>query len=413
VQEASSMLVAHAARQLCQAPVSALDLCAAPGGKNTQLADALPDHSVIVANETIASRTTILAENVTKWGNPNTLVVRNDARDFARVPPIFDLLLADVPCSGEGMFRKDKQAQALWSTEAVKLCAARQRRIVADAWTALKEGGFLIYSTCTFNMHENEENVAWFVDTLGAECVKIAFDPQWNITPTDALNVGNHAYIVGYHCFPHKVKGEGFFMAVLQKTAAARQSNATSRFDICNSSRNHNHSNARSSRRHNDNIRSEIKNYLLRPDEFIFEQRGDGIYATTAEMRSVEFLLEKHLHTAASLNHIATIKGGKAVPTIQLALSANINAAAFVVRELLRDEALAYLRRDAIKCRDVIKCGDAIKCGDVIKYGDVARNVSTGGGLELVTHAALPLGFINNTGGRCNNLFPVAWRVKT
>ena len=142
-------------------PSVMLDLCAAPGGKSTLAAAALPQGSLLVSNEVMRNRSQVLAENLVKWGNPAGIVTSNDPADFTPLGPVFDVILTDVPCSGEGMFRKDPVAVEEWSVDNVGLCWQRQQRILRDIWPCLKPGGLLIYSTCTYNREENEDNVAW------------------------------------------------------------------------------------------------------------------------------------------------------------------------------------------------------------------------------------------------------------
>ena len=169
VQEASSMLLAEAIRQTVgkrkpyagQAPLKALDLCAAPGGKSTLLASALPPHSVLVCNEVIRSRVPVLRENIDKWGYANVVVSHHDPDDFAPLAGFFDLVMIDAPCSGEGLFRKDPKAMNEWSPEHVMLCAARQGRILAASAPLVAEDGWLIYSTCTYNDAENRQAMQW------------------------------------------------------------------------------------------------------------------------------------------------------------------------------------------------------------------------------------------------------------
>ncbi len=145
VQEASSMFVEQVLRQYVESPVVMLDLCAAPGGKSTHARSVLPEGSLLVANEVIRNRSQVLAENLTKWGHPDVVVTNNDPADFSALPSFFDVILTDVPCSGEGMFRKDPVAVEEWSPENVEICWQRQRRIIADIWPCLKPGGILIY----------------------------------------------------------------------------------------------------------------------------------------------------------------------------------------------------------------------------------------------------------------------------
>ncbi len=195
VQEASSMYLSEVLRQHISPnhTLLALDLCAAPGGKSTLLSSSLPEGSLLVCNEPVRSRAQILAENMTKWGSPSCVVTQNEPADFASFIDTFDLLLTDVPCSGEGMFRKEEQALSQWSLQNVEMCWRRQRAIVQDAWCTLKPGGLLVYSTCTFNRFEDEDNVAWIAQELGADV------------------------LMQRHFLPGTDRGEGFFIAALRK----------------------------------------------------------------------------------------------------------------------------------------------------------------------------------------------------
>lgn len=207
VQEASSMFVGQlfdaASGELGEEALKVLDLCAAPGGKTTQILSHLKGNGHLVANEVIGSRVPILAENVAKWGCGNVTVANSDASCFGKSAGgrgglSYDIIVTDVPCSGEGMFRKGEQAQDNWSVNNVMLCAARQKRIVSDVWPALREGGFLLYSTCTFNRYEDEDNVDWVCNELGAECLQQR------------------------HFYPGEDMGEGFFAALLRKNGDFR-----------------------------------------------------------------------------------------------------------------------------------------------------------------------------------------------
>jgi 16S rRNA C967 or C1407 C5-methylase (RsmB/RsmF family) len=199
VQEASSMYIEQLVLQILKEcdTLEALDLCAAPGGKATHLLTLLPKGSHLTANEVIRSRCNILVENIVKWGYPAVTVTNNEPRDFAKMQGCYDLIVADLPCSGEGMFRKDIASRKEWSLDNVKMCAARQRRIISEVWDALREGGWLIYSTCTYNREENEENIDYIVNELGARQTGEAV-----------------------RFYPHRSKGEGFFICLLQKNGA-------------------------------------------------------------------------------------------------------------------------------------------------------------------------------------------------
>lgn len=187
-----------------------LDLCAAPGGKSTHISSVLDEGDQLVANEVISTRNSILFENVSKWGDGNTLITKADAKEFGKLDGVFDIISCDAPCSGEGLFRKDDLAQNEWSLEHVDLCAQRQQRIVFDVWDALKPGGYFIYSTCTYNRKENEDNVLRFCEELGADLIELPPGMEgreflYELEPKM------------YRCMPHRSKGEGLFFAVLKK----------------------------------------------------------------------------------------------------------------------------------------------------------------------------------------------------
>ncbi len=163
-QEASGMFIEQVFRQVVNTGqyIRVLDLCGAPGGKSTHLSSLIGIHGLIVANEVIKTRAAVLAENIIKWGGVNTIVTQNDPSAFSGLQGFFDVILVDAPCSGEGMFR-DVVAINEWSEENTLHCSERQRRILSDVWPSLKDNGILIYSTCTFNPGENEENIRWMV----------------------------------------------------------------------------------------------------------------------------------------------------------------------------------------------------------------------------------------------------------
>lgn len=224
VQESSSMFISHIMRQIINKPVLMLDLCAAPGGKSTCAMSALPMGSVLVSNEPVRQRAQVLNENMLKYGHPDVWVTSNYARDFARQQGLqFDVILADVPCSGEGMMRKEPVAVSQWSEELVAQCAKLQRSIVEDVWPCLRPGGLLIYSTCTFNRHENEDNIDWIVNELGAKPLEIATDAAWGISGS---MVGG---LPACRFLPGMVSGEGLFMSVLRKDGDSEEWNGDTR----------------------------------------------------------------------------------------------------------------------------------------------------------------------------------------
>ena len=213
VQEASSMYIAELLKKfnvqcsMFNGAIAALDLCAAPGGKSTLLAGLLPEGSVLVSNEPMPKRAQVLAENMQKWTRVaegeypvRSIVTQNYPADFGAFSDCFDLLVTDVPCSGEGMFRKDEVAVQDWSLQNVDICWHRQREILQDIWHVLKPGGLLIYSTCTFNRFEDEDNARWICDTLGAELLEER------------------------HFLPGCDRGEGFYCAAIRKNSKIQDS---------------------------------------------------------------------------------------------------------------------------------------------------------------------------------------------
>lgn len=223
VQDASSMIHYTVARRIAarlqdemgsrsaDLRLRVLDMCAAPGGKTTAMIDALPDGTEIVANEYVSRRAGILRENIAKWGYPDVSVTNCDSARFARNGDTFDIVAVDAPCSGEGMMRKEPEAVAQWSPELVERCASLQREILANAAATVAPGGFLIYSTCTFNHHENEENAAYIRDTLGLEPFDPEFPDEWGIAG------GIDTDLPVFRFMPHITEGEGLFLAVFRR----------------------------------------------------------------------------------------------------------------------------------------------------------------------------------------------------
>ena len=213
------MFLDHVVRACVQNPVSALDLCAAPGGKSTLLRAALPQGSMLVSNEPDRRRANILLENMLKQGHPDVLVTHNFAHEFAQTNLAFDVILTDVPCSGEGLFRRDAATVDEWSLSNVHFCQERQRKILRDVWPCLRTGGLLIYSTCTFNVHENEENVRFIMDELGAKIIPVPVPIEWQIT--GSLLGGFDGPV--YRFIPGITQSEGLFMCALRKTSDGPQ----------------------------------------------------------------------------------------------------------------------------------------------------------------------------------------------
>jgi 16S rRNA C967 or C1407 C5-methylase (RsmB/RsmF family)/NOL1/NOP2/fmu family ribosome biogenesis protein len=290
--------------------IRALDLCAAPGGKSTHLASLLSDDSLLISNEVMPQRAHILAENATKWGYGSMMVTNNRPADFGKLEGYFDLLLTDVPCSGEGMFRKDEKAIEDWSPAYVLECAERQRSILTDVWPALKQNGLLIYSTCTFNKAENEDNIAWIAQELGAEILE------------------------SRHFYFHTDQSEGLFMAALRKTAPTTQMRVKSKVE------------SRKSKVEG------LKSPLINSENWCIKEEKDLVYALPKAYEADFAILDKHLRWLKKGIGIATLKGKNQTPHIDLALSRHINKEAFITYELDLPTALHYLKGESITLPD-------------------------------------------------------------
>ena len=379
VQEASSMFVERVLREYVQEPVVMLDLCAAPGGKSTLCRSALPEGSLLVANEVMRNRSQILAENLMKWGHPEVVVTNNDPADFTDLTHLFDVILTDVPCSGEGMFRKDQVAVDEWSLENVDICWQRQRRILSDIWPALKPGGLLIYSTCTFNREEDEDNVAWIARELGADVLVVPVEEAWGITG----NLIGDSFPV-YRFLPHKVKGEGFFLAVLRKHAGEVETVEPR---------------AEKKKKGGKDVKGkapqlsvpkEAKDWLQIPGDYQLTINGTNVQAFPKSHETVYTLLQQYVKVVHAGITLGEMKGKDLIPHHSLAMSTALADGAFPKAEVTYEQAIAYLRKESL----VLDAG-------------VPR------GYVLLTYQNIPLGFMKNIGNRANNLYPQEWRIRS
>ena len=386
VQEASSQFVTHVIRTLVKQPVTALDLCAAPGGKSTAMLGALPEGSQLVSNEIDRRRARILSENITKWGWPDVSVTCNAPADFGRLRSLFDVILTDVPCSGEGMFRKDEGAVSDWSPRKVADCVNLQKDILQAIWPALKPGGILIYSTCTYNVHEDEEMLSYICEDLGAEALELPVDASWHIHPP---LTGTRPC---YRFMPHCTKGEGLFMAAVRKPT---DSGCTSS-DI----RTKGFRQKEEAGRQGKNDKNKPSIDLRKAAPALLEQINcEATLELTAEgnLRAIP-LTHKALHDALvgqglyllqSGIEMGTIKGRDIIPAHALALSTARRSTAYPTVDLPLDTALNYLRHEAITLDE-----------------EAPR------GYVIVTYKGHALGFVKNLGNRSNNLYPQEWRIR-
>ena len=198
-----------------------LDMCSAPGGKSSQLKNKLGEKGVLVSNEIVPSRCKILTGNVERLGLKNVATTCMDSGKIARIfEGAFDLIMVDAPCSGEGMFRKEEIAVAEWSEDNVSLCAERQKEILANAVKALKNGGYIVYATCTFSLEENEKTVDWFLENY-PEFELVRVTERVEKSTCDGIKFTgcrSENLDLCRRFYPHKSRGEGQFMAVLHNT---------------------------------------------------------------------------------------------------------------------------------------------------------------------------------------------------
>lgn len=360
-QEAGSMFLELVLNQLpIPSDPMVLDLCAAPGGKSTLIASFLGQKGLLVSNEVIQARSKILKENMIKWGVTNSVVTNNDPADFQRTPQFFDLIVVDAPCSGEGMFRKDHASRNEWSQANVDLCAARQKRIVMDVWDSLQPGGFLIYSTCTFNAQENEENCLWLANELNAQLIRIE-------TPffTDGRNG------IGKYALPSKVDTEGFFIAVLQKSGE------------------------RTLRKLKMNKKTEVS-MVKDATPFLEFANLDTVKAVqwstfsfAVPMLFVDEMvyLQNQLRVIKMGTELGEVAKKGLIPHESLALNPFLLRSDVSRIELNLEQALSYLH------------------GDTFSIGGEH-------GFNCMTFQNEPLGWIKHIGNRFNNLYPKEWRIR-
>lgn len=383
VQEAASMIVDHIVRTFINQPVRMLDLCAAPGGKSTALRAALPEGSVLFSNEPMRTRAQILSENLQKFGHEDVIVTNNYPRDYRKAGIMFDAILADVPCSGEGMFRKDDGARAEWSQQNVDNCWQLQREIVSDIWKCLQPGGLLIYSTCTFNAHEDEENVEWIASELGADIIKLPVKESWDITPAVVGNAPVCRFLPGIS------RSEGLFVAVLRKHGESETT--TLNASATNSKPKKDRKNQRKQTAQGGKQQSTDTMQALRtPDNFTARRNGDAIIAIPkrwADTYDAAASTLKIMHAGVTLG---TEKGRDIIPDQSLAMSRQLNIDAYPHVELGYAEAINFLRKEAVTLPE-----------------------GTPRGFVVVTYLGYPLGMEKNIGNRANNLYPTEWRIKS
>ncbi len=363
-QEASGMFLEKIFSQKVagQEGIRILDLCGAPGGKSTHLSSMLGSKGLLVANEVIGSRVTILSENLIKWGASNTIITNNDPAAFGKLTGYFDVIFIDAPCSGEGMFR-EQSARCEWSENNTRLSADRQKRILMDIWPSLKNEGLLVYSTCTFNPGENEQNIRWLLAEKDAVREKIDASDHPDIVEIDCQGIGFH---------PGRIRGEGFFISVIRKTekTGREKSNPAKR---------------KMKYAMNEDLDKAVS-WTSFPGNSI-ARMGNEIWRVPMSLTEFEYL-SRSLRIITCGTRICSVLGKDYVPSSELALSDGFRKDAFPMVSLDYDEALIFLRKESLPAG------------------------KSPAGWFVAGYNGIPLGFAKNIGSRVNNYYPVGWRIR-
>ncbi len=383
VQEASSMFLEQAIRQTTDLsrPLRVLDLCAAPGGKSTLIQSLISADSLLVSNEVIKTRVGILQENLVKWGAANTIVTQNDPRDFGRLNGYFDMIVADAPCSGSGLFRREPEAIREWSPANVQLCCERQRRILSDCWPSLKEGGLLIYSTCSYSREEDEEIMDWMAEEWGAGSCPLELDDDWHIVETRGKQGG-----YGYRFFPDRLDGEGFFITCIRKGGNSAGASVPGR----RQAKGRNPSNGRDQfpDRLSRTEEALVKEWIHSPGDrpLHFFRYEEIIHALPMELAADLQLIRSGLYIKKAGLALGQAAAREFIPEHELAMSPLISPA-IPFAALSEQEAVTYLRKEEI------------------------RPAGSHRGWTLVQFEGLNLGWIKSLPNRANNYYPKAWRI--
>ncbi|MDE7420661.1 MAG: RsmB/NOP family class I SAM-dependent RNA methyltransferase, partial [Muribaculaceae bacterium] len=372
VQDASSMVYETIAKDLFKdSPIAACDLCAAPGGKTTAILNALPEGSVMLANEFNPSRANILKENLCKYGYHNVIVTNADTSRLSSMKGLFDLVVIDAPCSGEGMMRKDETARIQWSEGLIRQCSELQRSIIANGIEMLAPGGYLIYSTCTFNTTEDEDMAAWIAETFRLEPVDTGLAGQFGIQREVKDSVPCIRFMPGF------TRGEGLFVAVFRKPSA----HLGETFRLKSKKKL-----GKRAEKTDKKVLDTAKTWISGDFEII---NHDGhLLGLSQESSALLDSIPKGVRIMSAGVEIGEIKGKDLIPAHPLAMSTAM-AAAFPEVGLTKEEALRYLARESIMLPE-----------------------GTPRGYLTATYNGLRLGFLKNLGNRSNNLYPSEYKIR-
>jgi 16S rRNA C967 or C1407 C5-methylase (RsmB/RsmF family)/NOL1/NOP2/fmu family ribosome biogenesis protein len=369
VQEASSMFLEQALLQTVDinSSLTVLDICAAPGGKSTHLLSLISEDSILVSNEVIRSRVNILAENITKWGPANCIVTNNDPKDFSKLINVFDVIVADAPCSGSGLFRKDADAIAEWSEDNVKLCSMRQQRILTDVWPSLKVGGILIYSTCSYSPEEDEDILDWISSSTGAESIDLSLQENWGIISSKSPVHQNK----GYRFYPYNLDGEGFFIACFRKPGAYYDDGFK-----------------RLNYKPDKKLVALASGWVEKKISLQYYRHEMQLFAMPSTTMELFSFLQDKLNIRKAGVKVGDITRDELIPDHALALS-TIKNIDLPYLELNKEQAIAFLSKTDFNA------------------GNIAR------GWMMVSFNGLSLGWIKGLGNRINNYYPKEWRIRS
>ncbi|MBX7050767.1 MAG: hypothetical protein K1X54_01895 [Flavobacteriales bacterium] len=364
-QESSSMFVHHIAEILIahHRDATCLDLCASPGGKSLLLASILNKDGLLISNEISKTRNHILCENISRWSSGNVLVTQSSSDKFSELHDFFDLVLVDAPCSGEGMFRKDHAARNEWNESSATHCSLRQKNILHDIGPSIKEGGYLIYSTCTFAPEENEHQCHELIASGDWESVDIPTSEHWGIQI-----IHGDGYRA-YQFLPHRVQGEGFFVAVFRKKSGGKfgRLHTTKVFRSCH-------------RSESDLVKTMVRNagnLIVTPDQRIF--------SSPVSAEQLNSLASKLYFTMPGIE-LGMVLKGQFIPAHALALS-DLLRDDVQSAEVSKEEALSYLRGENI-------------------------SIDFQSGYCLIQYQTHPLGWVKALPNRANNYYPKEYRIR-
>lgn len=366
VQEASSMFIHHLISNVFQDKMGlmALDLCAAPGGKTTLLSS-MPHFRLVLANEIIQTRVPVLQENTIKWGAGHVFVSNNDPADFEKMGAMFDLVLVDAPCSGSGLFRKDEAAMIEWNPSLVSFCSARQKRILASAMHSVVEGGFLLYSTCSYSREENEDNLDHIMDSGLFESMVVDVPVAWNVV--ESLSGIKKAR--GYRFYPNKVRGEGFFCGLFQKTGSSYTGyqHVAGKMDFVKPP-------------------AILQDWIIASPQLRFFKKENELFAVDEINLPALLQFKESLKLRKSGLRLGAEIRTDLIPDHELAMSCLLSENVPLL-DLSFEEAIAFLRKDTIDKEGAEK------------------------GWSLTRFRGIGLGWVKIVQGRLKNHYPMSWRI--